>query len=160
MDRFTVIRDTREKDGHGWFFDEDNCCQGTLVQKLDTGDYSIVGLENTLSIERKESVSEIATNIVTERFTKELDRLRDIKHKFLICEFELNDIMTFPIGSNIPKSKWNTIRIKPPFIISCLSNIQVKYNLHIIFAGNSRNAKTIAYNLLKRVYECEIRNTK
>ena len=47
--RFTVIRDTREKKGHGWFFEDDGSyCEGTSISKLDVGDYSIDGLEHML----------------------------------------------------------------------------------------------------------------
>ena len=60
MSKFTVIRDTREKKGHGWWFDESSHCTGTEVKKLDVGDYSIKGREEIVCIERKESVSEIA----------------------------------------------------------------------------------------------------
>ena len=43
MSKFTIIRDTREKKGHGWWFDESSHCTGTEVKKLDVGDYSIKG---------------------------------------------------------------------------------------------------------------------
>ena len=58
MTRFTVIRDTREKEGHGWWFDENAYCIGTEKTKLDIGDYSIKDKEHILCKERKESVSE------------------------------------------------------------------------------------------------------
>ena len=54
MTRFTVIRDTREKEGHGWWFDENAYCIGTEKTKLDIGDYSIKDKEHILCIERKE----------------------------------------------------------------------------------------------------------
>ena len=93
-DKFTVIRDTREK--NGWYFKETEYCQGMLEQKLDTGDYSIVGLEDILCIERKGCVSELANNIVDKRFDRELERMEGFKYKFLILEFSLTDLMNFP----------------------------------------------------------------
>ena len=60
MDRFTVIRDTREKKDHGWWFEEDAYCAGTEVVKVNIGDYTIKDKENLLCIERKESVAELA----------------------------------------------------------------------------------------------------
>ena len=68
MTRFTVIRDTREKEGHGWWFDENAYCIGTEKTKLDIGDYSIKDKEHILCIERKESVSELAGNCGEKRF--------------------------------------------------------------------------------------------
>ena len=91
MNKFLVIKDTRERDG--WYFKESNYCQGMVDKKLDTGDYSVEGLEDVLCIERKGSVSELANNIVDKRFDRELERMRDFKYKFLILEFSINDIM-------------------------------------------------------------------
>jgi hypothetical protein len=48
MSRFTVIRDSREKEGHGWWYDEDAYCIGTEITKLDIGDYSIKDKEHIL----------------------------------------------------------------------------------------------------------------
>ena len=62
MSKFTVIRDTREKEGHGWWYEEDAYCIGTEATKLDVGDYSIKDKEHILCIERKESISELAGN--------------------------------------------------------------------------------------------------
>ena len=51
---YTVVRDTREQ--QGYFFKKFNTCQGTVQRKLDTGDYSILGMEDKVCIERKASV--------------------------------------------------------------------------------------------------------
>ena len=87
MSKFLVVKDTREKDG--WYFKESDYCQGMIDQKLDTGDYSVQGLEDVLCIERKGSVSEIANNIVDKRFDRELDRMKEFKYKFLILELQI-----------------------------------------------------------------------
>jgi ERCC4-type nuclease len=55
---FTIIVDTREQ--KPWSFEN----YTTAIRKLDTGDYSIEGLEHLLCIERKRSVSEIANKIM------------------------------------------------------------------------------------------------
>ena len=87
--KFVVIRDTREHKNKGWYFKESEFCQGMVEKKLDTGDYSIEGLEDVLCIERKASVSEIAANLVDKRFDRELDRMESFKYRFLILEFSL-----------------------------------------------------------------------
>ena len=68
MDKFLIIRDTREKPEFGFFYEEDEYCAGTVKAKLDYGDYSIEGLQSRIAIERKESVSEIANNFTEDRF--------------------------------------------------------------------------------------------
>ena len=57
---YTVIRDTREREGY--HFSKFDKCLGMVVRKLDTGDYSLVGLEDKICIERKGCVEEIAIN--------------------------------------------------------------------------------------------------
>ena len=53
MSRFKVIKDTREKKGHGWWFEEDAYCIGTEVSKVDVGDYAIEGMEHLNQIKKK-----------------------------------------------------------------------------------------------------------
>jgi len=153
MSKFLVIRDTREKDG--WYFKESNYCQGMIDQKLDTGDYSVQGLEDELCIERKGSVSEIANNIVDKRFDRELDRMKEFKYKFLILEFGIKDIMSFPEGSDIPRAKWNKIRIKGSFILKRLAEIQTKYDIHVVACEDKACAWHMTSSIMKRVFEIE-----
>ena len=79
---YTVIKDTREQEGHGYTFEKFNgrytSCEGMIVQKLDTGDYTLVGLEDKLCIERKGRISELAINLGKDktRFMKEIARMK------------------------------------------------------------------------------------
>ena len=73
---FKIIIDTREQ--LPWEFG----FHTTSRKKLDTGDYSIQGMESIFTIERKMSVSEIATNITENRFKDVLNRLSQIPHAF------------------------------------------------------------------------------
>ena len=149
--KFIVIRDTREKDG--WYFKESDYCEGMVNQKLDTGDYSIQGLEDVLCIERKASVAEIANNIVDDRFTRELDRMSEFKYKFLILEFGVEDILSFPVGSDIPKKSWNKIRISGRFILKRLAEIQIEYGISVIPCGNNLAAWHVVNSIMKRVFD-------
>lgn len=147
MDPFTIIIDTREQ--IPWEFG----LHTTSKQKLDTGDYSIDGMEDVFVIERKKSVSEIANNITEPRFKDVLERMSKIPHKFMLFEFDLEDVYSYPVGSEIPKRMWDKLRISAQYILKNLSEIQVKYNIHIIYCGCSENAEKMAVSLMKRVYE-------
>lgn len=149
---FTAIIDTREKEP--WRLVA-STIDGVVVEKLDTGDYSIKGLEDKLCIERKQSVSELAGNVSQPRFQNELNRMLTYKYRFLVLEFDITDILDYPVGSGIPQNRWKTLRIKGPYIMQCLSQFQVKYGIHVIFAGNATHAEYIASNIMKRVYEQE-----
>lgn len=147
MDPFTIIVDTREQ--IPWEFGHHN----TAKQKLDTGDYSIHGYEDIIAIERKKSVSELATNLSEHRFKDVLERLSKIKHPYMIFEFEFDEICMFPVGSDIPKRLWDKLRISGNYIIKRLIEIQLEYNIQIIFCGDPSNAERFAVSLMKRIYE-------
>lgn len=153
-DSFTIIVDTREQ--QPWAFDN----YVTANQKLDTGDYSIMGMENLLAIERKKSVSEFANNITESRFKDVVSRLSQLKHSFLLLEFDLEDVLIYPVGSNVPKKMWDKIKISPSFIIKHLLELQMYHNIKIIFCGDSDNAEKMATHILKKVYYLERENLK
>jgi hypothetical protein len=117
--QYKVIRDTREKPDHGWMWNKSKYCEGTISQKLDQGDYAIEGYEDLMAIERKGAVSEWANNLGVhwDRFERELERSRHIKNFWIILEFNMTDVMNFPVGSGIPKRKWSTLRFKGPFVL-------------------------------------------
>lgn len=144
---FTIIVDSREQ--LPWEFG----FHTTSRKKLNTGDYSIEGMESIFTIERKMSVSEIATNITENRFKDVLDRLSKIPHAYMIMEFDVEDIYTFPVGSDIPKKMWDKLRIKGNYIMKILMQASIDHNIHILFCGDSSNAERTAISLIKRIYE-------
>jgi hypothetical protein len=147
MDDFTVVIDTREQ--LPWEFG----LHTTAKKKLDTGDYSIEGLEHLLCIERKRSVSEVATNISEKRFKNVLERMSQIQYRFILLEFDLEDIYTFPVGSDIPKKLWEHLKISSKYILKYITEIQLNYGVNILFCGCSENAEKMAVSIMKRVYE-------
>lgn len=146
-----IIIDTREK--KPWTFAKGSA--ETTFRKLDTGDYAIDGLEDVLCIERKQSASEIANNITDSRFERELKRMSEFKYKYLILEFDLRHIDDFPEGSGIPKHLKNKVRVKGPFIIKRLTELSLKYDIHVLYCSNVAYAEHIAYSIMKEVYDKE-----
>jgi len=145
--KFDIIQDSREK--QPWKFKEHK----VTVEKLDSADYSLRGLEKVFAIERKMTVSEISNNILEARFERELERLDKYKFAFMVCEFTWDDIIMFPIGSSIPKSIWHKIKIKSEFIRSALTRYQLEHNIKIIFAG--KNGDLAALELFKHITRME-----
>lgn len=150
---FTVIRDTREQKNHGWTWQASERCAGMIEKALPTGDYTILGAEKTLCIERKASVSEIANNLSEKRFPKFLERFSKFEHAFLIAECSFDDVMKFPTNSNVPVYLWDKLLMKGKLLTKKITEIQLKYNLNIIWAGNQHNAWTMADSIFKRVYD-------
>ena len=148
---FNVIIDTREKTP----WDMTNACSSIdniTVQKIETGDYAIEGMEDVLCLERKKSVAEIANNITKDRFWNEMERMKAFPHAFLVLEFSVDDVLQFPVGSNVPKYMWSKMRVKGEYIMIRLSTIQVDYGIDVIFCGDTDNAIKISTNIMQRVY--------
>ncbi len=146
---FTALIDTREKTP--WNFTFSQCITEVRIATLKTGDYTVEGFENEFAIERKRSTAEIAQNFLEPRFKNVLSRLESYKHKFIICEFSLENVLEYPRNAGIPKYLMAGIRLTPAFLLSCLSKIQVDFHIPVIFAGNSAYAEIIAENLMKRI---------
>jgi len=145
-----IIVDTREQ--QPWHF-QSFANVVTISQKLDTGDYTLKGFEDVLCIERKMSVPELAKNIIEKRFTKELERMSDFHHSFLILEFDYKHIDNFPNGCGLPQKVKSKIRITPQFIMKRLAEIQVNYDVHILPCSHKLYAENVAMNIMKRVRE-------
>jgi len=123
-----IIVDTREKTP--WEF------ENSVSRKLDVGDYSIEGYESILAVERKATTSEFARNINESRFLDVLDRLDSIRYGFIICEFTMDDVLSFPRNSGIPQKLWNTVRVHPNYILKCILEYQMRYNVNILMCGS------------------------
>lgn len=147
---FTIIVDTREQ--QPWTFSN----YTTAHKKLDTGDYSIEGLETILTIERKKSASEFATNIVESRFKDVIMRLSQFKYSFLLLEFDLEDLLIYPIGSTVPKKMWDKVKITPAFLIKHILELQLNHNIKVIFCGNPSSAEKIAEFIFKKIHYIEM----
>ena len=150
---FTVIKDTREQDGY--FFSEFNTCAGMIDQKLDTGDYSILGMEDKICIERKGCVEELAVNLGQKKhaFLAEVERMTPFPHKFIVLEFSLEDLIKFPDETRIPVKNKGTLKITGKYMLKCLFEFQLYNNVQILFCGNKYNAFLAVSSILKRVNE-------
>lgn len=146
----TIITDTREQEP--WTFSFFNFA--IARQKLDTGDYSIVGLENQVCIERKKSVGELSINLGSKwkQFSAELDRMIDFKYKYIICEFPEHYIDTFPKNSGIPHKKWRYLKMRGRFIKSRLYTECDKRGIKIFFCPTKEEAEQKAIDLLLEAY--------
>ena len=147
---FTIIVDTREK--MPWTLTA-STIDGAISKKLDTGDYSIEGYEDKVCIERKRDAAELAANVCQARFKSELERMMTYEYRYLILEFNIQDVLDYPVGSSVPPARWKKLKTRGPYIMKCISQFQVKYGINVVFAGNSRNAEYAATNIMKRIYE-------
>lgn len=119
--RPTVIVDTREQDP----LPITNL--PTIRQGLTTGDYSAVGLETILSVERK-TVDDFVNCCMgdnRDRFERELHRMRGFRFRRLLI-----------IGSRafIEQGLYKS-EIKPKSVLSTLGAFEVRYEVPVVFAA-------------------------
>ena len=150
---YHVIKDTREQ--NGYYFSKFNTCAGMIERKLDTGDYSIEGLEDKICVERKGCVEEVAINLGKQKraFMNEIERMKSFPHKFIVLEFTLDDLVKFPDETRIPADKIKSVKITGKYILRCLMEFQVHDGIHVVFAGDKYNAFLYVSSLFKRINE-------
>lgn len=165
--KYTVIRDTREQDAQGWIFNKSERCAGTIRQKLDVGDYSLMGFEQLFTIERKGSVAEFCGNLTQPRFVAPLDpdkplskqsefvRLEQIHWPFILLEFTIDDVLKYPNVPELPPKLRRMIRFKGGAALKKIIELQMHYKTKIIFCGD--RGKDVASSIFKRMVE-EIEN--
>jgi ERCC4-type nuclease len=119
------------------------------VGKLDAGDYSIVGLEDCVAIERK-TVDDL-TGCLThdrDRFERELFRGKALDYFALVVEASLSAIAGAEYRS----------KVKPRSVVQSLLTFSIRYDLPVFFADTrAYGARLTESLLLKYVREIEKR---
>jgi ERCC4-type nuclease len=148
----TIIVDTREKKPwkFAWAISHGQIA-GTILDKVDAGDYTIKEVPNLIAVERKQDVSELYGNLVGtekyERFIREMERLKQFKYRFIVVEDHWESLWSpsaFKFASR--NKKWAGY-----MVMSHLFNIMADYGVHILFAGDK--AEQLTLKLLVKHYE-------
>ena len=118
---------------------------------LQTGDYSILGLEHKIAVERK-SLDDLAQSFTKgrERFERECQRGMGLDVFAVVAECTWSDLA---------HSKYKS-RINPNALMQSIVAWQVKYNTMFFFAGNSKGASYYVISLFKQyiqVHEKQLR---
>lgn len=143
--KMRIIRDTREQKGKGWNFKASSNCWGQKIEKLDVGDYTIEGLEEVLMIERKtigDLWGTLGNQTNYKRFLREIERAKDHKYKFLIIEGSVVDVNRGYAYSKVPVEN----------IHAKLISLQIKHNIHVIFAGRKDIARAYVRRLMHKIF--------
>lgn len=153
-----IIQDTREKEP--WNFIHYDTCKGQEIKKLDCGDYTLHDIPDLIIIERKKSTSEITINlgIKYKQFVSEFEKMQRYRFRYVICEFTMEELLKFPLGSGIPKSKWKSLKMTGRFLMHRVNELSDDYGVEFIFCGNREAAREKTMELLleaKDIYEEE-----
>lgn len=143
--------DTREK--LPWTFDYFEDVTSVEHTKLDTGDYTMCGYEQIFCVDRKRSIEELAVNLGDPRFFREMERMANIPHSFLLLEFNYDAVLRFPQGSGIPLAKHNQIIMCGKLLFKKIAEVQINYNVHFIPFASTFGATSMCVTLMKRILE-------
>ena len=136
----TIIIDRREQ--RPWVFHNLQSEPGSLT----TGDYSVLGLEHLINIERK-SLDDLLGCIGNhrDRFKRELARLRGFRFRALVIEASHADLEA---------GQWRS-QIKPASVLGSLAAWTAQYSLPVWLAGDheaaARFAERYLYQASRRV---------
>jgi len=133
---FQITIDTREQKPYKF--------PNAITSKLDTGDYSIAGLESKIIIERKTKADAYGSlGNGRKRFENEFKRLAEIDYAAVIIECSLDNFLIQPMHSQLnPRSAINT-----------LISWSIKYNVHIWFVDNRKLGQNLTYRILEKYFK-------
>ncbi|MDR0881610.1 MAG: ERCC4 domain-containing protein [Candidatus Adiutrix sp.] len=142
-----IIVDTREQKP---FTFEGREAVEVVVGTLATGDYSLVGLEDRVALERKSLADLVGclTGSNRDRFERELARGRGLDYFAVIIENGFEELTAKQYHSNL----------NPHAAAQSILAFQVRHRVPFIWAGNRRAAEYSCYWLLsKYLREAEAR---
>ena len=138
--RPTIVIDNREQ--MPFVFTGSPTRPGTL----DTGDYSVAGLEHLVAVERK-SLDDLLACCGRERdrFKRELQRLRAYRFRLLVVE---TDVATLAAGG------WRS-KLKPSHVLGSLAAWTAQYGLPVWLGGSheacGQHVERYLYQAARRV---------
>lgn len=139
MDRITVVVDTREQEPY--IFDSDKV--SAVRKALPAGDYSLVGLEERVAVERK-SLTDFVSTVIRgrKRFTKELRRLSEYDAACVVVEADLRDILGGRYRSGA----------HPNAVLGALLSIVVDFGVPVYFCSDRQAACRFVEEYLTRFH--------
>jgi len=149
-----IIVDTREKKNFFLFKSYEDV--ETTRKPLKTGDYSLIGYENKITIDRKETTGELQLCFggSWKRFRREIERMSAFEEAYILCSFPYDFLTMFPENSQIPKRRWKYLRTNGSFLKWRYKSIEEEFpNIKFIFSESNQEAENTAYNILREFYD-------
>jgi len=135
----TVVIDTREQ--LPFEFSEGACI---VRRKLETGDYSILGMETDgVAIERK-SLDDLVNTVIHAkgRFAAELSRMQAYRFRAVVVEASVDDVMAHRYRADV----------HPRSVLALCNAMYVRYGVPVFFWGGRPHCRYMLENLLARIW--------
>ena len=134
---FVIVIDTREQKPYSF-----PC--NMVKAGLETGDYSLLGHETRIAVERKRPEEMfLCVGKERKRFERELERFVGFEYAAIVIEGNLGDM--------IRPSAFSTV--SPKTVINSLVSWSVRFNVHVYFCGTRNLARTLTYRLLQKFWK-------
>ena len=131
-----VVIDTREQLPYEF--------EDSITRTLQTGDYSLFGYEDQITVERKTKADAYGTiGKGRTRFIKELERLSEIDYSAIVVEASLSNFVEPPQFS----------QLNPKSAINSLLAWSIRYGVHIYFADNRVMGNLLTVRILERYWK-------
>jgi ERCC4-type nuclease len=135
VDDFIIAVDTREQTPYAF--------PGAVTKTLPTGDYSIVGLEDRVTVERKSKADAYGSlGHGRARFRREVERLAGFDYAAIVIEDTVPGFLQRPAHS----------KMNPRSAIGSLLAWSVRYRVPVFFAGDRDHAQALTHKLLEMYY--------
>lgn len=133
-----ILIDTREQTP--WKFSEN---VATEVTTLETADYSIAGIPQTVAVERK-SLSDLVQCVTFERdrFLDCCRRMKDYDFKLLVVEASVADVLAAVYRS----------RTNPQSVIGTTVALHADFGIPTLWAGDARTAANMTERIFARMW--------
>jgi len=142
--RPVIVIDSREQAGKRWdFFRFPHWIEGTTVRALRCGDYSVLGMENRMVVERK-TLSDMVSSLTAQRdrFIERCSEMEGIPRRAIVVEASLAEI----------KSVYDHSTAHPNGIFGSLSAIEARFGIPVVFASGASLAEEYAASFLVKNY--------
>lgn len=134
-----IVIDSREQEPFPFQGYDAEVVSGTL----QTGDYSLVGLEDMVAVERKSLPDLVAClGRERERFERELERLRAMESILLVVESPITDLATGQYRS----------KLNPTAALESVFAFMSRYRLPFYFAQDRRGAERATFSFLRHYW--------
>ena len=142
-DGFVVVVDTRETDPLFFRGNKPRKDIPMVRSLLKAGDYSILGFEQMISIERKKTNDLfMCLGHERERFKRELEKLQDYERKWLLIEDREEEVL-----QSQPYSQMH-----PNAVRQSLVSIEIKMGIPVHYSGNKTNSEIWLLDRLVKYY--------
>lgn len=119
-----IIVDTREQRPYGF--------DGAIRRKLDAGDYSVVGFERIVAVERKTLADFVKTVLrARKRFDRELQTLASYESVCVVVEASEDDVRARRYQGAAP----------PAAILGLADRIERAFGIPVVWAGDRQRAR-------------------